>query len=423
MELIGIRIANLRKEKEYTLAETAKGIISVSYLNNIEKCRKVPSLETLLFLAERYDIAEDFLVLETNNEVKLLADLQQIYKDLMEFSTHKALDKLKRLESKYVMAKEKTYLELIFYCLLSAVYYRIWKEDAAIKIEERKLFQLRKIKQTKLPAFLQTAFNYFQLQKNFFNGDYKKANACLEILEQSTIKATYKAVYFLTIAISCICLEDYEQADHALNQAKQYSCRLPAEKQENLMQICYLEGFVQFEIGFYKKAKQKLQEADSYGEQFSNMKKRFSLSIHFKLLEVYEKLNEKAKFGIQLQKVYQIVLEKGGQFDNNDRIVLPKLLVYFAENECFEEYAVVKNLIIQGEKDSFFEMKFFWQYAEALEKYERSDFIGYEKLMAELLQEIDTCNDPRLIRKTKEHASNYYASHKKYKNAFQILKG
>ena len=55
-QLLGVRIANLRKQKKLSTKKLATGIISISYLSNIETCKKIPSLETLLFLADRLNI-------------------------------------------------------------------------------------------------------------------------------------------------------------------------------------------------------------------------------------------------------------------------------------------------------------------------------------------------------------------------------
>ncbi|EAE4195905.1 XRE family transcriptional regulator, partial [Listeria monocytogenes] len=44
MNLIGLRIKNIRKEKQLTLKDVAQGIISVPYLANIENGIKVASL-------------------------------------------------------------------------------------------------------------------------------------------------------------------------------------------------------------------------------------------------------------------------------------------------------------------------------------------------------------------------------------------
>ncbi|EAG4424193.1 XRE family transcriptional regulator, partial [Listeria monocytogenes] len=62
MNLIGLRIKNIRKEKQLTLKDVAQGIISVPYLANIENGIKVASLETLIHIARRLEIPEEVLL-------------------------------------------------------------------------------------------------------------------------------------------------------------------------------------------------------------------------------------------------------------------------------------------------------------------------------------------------------------------------
>ncbi|MGX7417577.1 helix-turn-helix domain-containing protein [Carnobacterium gallinarum] len=47
--LLGIRIANLRKQKGISAKELAEGIISISYLSNIEKGKKYRVLRPFYF--------------------------------------------------------------------------------------------------------------------------------------------------------------------------------------------------------------------------------------------------------------------------------------------------------------------------------------------------------------------------------------
>lgn len=79
MNLIGLRIKNIRKEKKLTLKDVAQGIISVPYLANIENGIKVASLETLIHIARRLDIPEEILLMSEDEENRALL------KELMRF--------------------------------------------------------------------------------------------------------------------------------------------------------------------------------------------------------------------------------------------------------------------------------------------------------------------------------------------------
>ncbi|CCQ21643.1 ImmF control region 10 kDa protein [Listeria monocytogenes N53-1] len=84
MNLIGLRIKNIRKEKQLTLKDVAQGIISVPYLANIENGIKVASLETLIHIARRLDIPEEILLMSEDEENRaLLKELDEIFELLV----------------------------------------------------------------------------------------------------------------------------------------------------------------------------------------------------------------------------------------------------------------------------------------------------------------------------------------------------
>ncbi|MCP7050568.1 helix-turn-helix transcriptional regulator, partial [Listeria monocytogenes] len=84
MNLIGLRIKNIRKEKKLTLKDVAQGIISVPYLANIENGIKVASLETLIHIARRLDIPEEILLMSEDEENRaLLKELDEIFELLV----------------------------------------------------------------------------------------------------------------------------------------------------------------------------------------------------------------------------------------------------------------------------------------------------------------------------------------------------
>lgn len=66
-KFIGVRIANLRKRQKMEIVALSKGIISIPYLSKIENGRKIPSIETLLFLADRLNVPAIQLVLDEEN--------------------------------------------------------------------------------------------------------------------------------------------------------------------------------------------------------------------------------------------------------------------------------------------------------------------------------------------------------------------
>lgn len=69
MNDLGIRIADLRKINNYTMQELADRCnISKSYINDIEKGRVNPSLDTLTSIAKALNTTVSYLLGEDNND-------------------------------------------------------------------------------------------------------------------------------------------------------------------------------------------------------------------------------------------------------------------------------------------------------------------------------------------------------------------
>lgn len=68
-QTMGRRLARIRKEKGLTQEKLAeKSNLANNYISNIENCRSIPSLETLIKLCEALDITPDDLLLGTAKE-------------------------------------------------------------------------------------------------------------------------------------------------------------------------------------------------------------------------------------------------------------------------------------------------------------------------------------------------------------------
>ncbi|HHQ0952870.1 TPA: helix-turn-helix domain-containing protein, partial [Listeria innocua] len=140
MDLIGLRIRNIRKLKQLTLKEAAKGIISVPYLANIENGVKVASFETLMHIAKRLEIPEEALLIGNEDLNKeLLQELKQIF-ELLVFSNTKEVEaRLNKIAASVDLLCESPVIELSFYWLQAGFYYKIWEFSKARDIEEKYL--------------------------------------------------------------------------------------------------------------------------------------------------------------------------------------------------------------------------------------------------------------------------------------------
>ncbi len=86
-ELLGTKIRNRRKEKNYTLEQLAEKLdVSTTFIGQIERAKGIPSLETLVKIANVLEISTDSLLFgDLNNRsgnnhfIKSVAELTETF--------------------------------------------------------------------------------------------------------------------------------------------------------------------------------------------------------------------------------------------------------------------------------------------------------------------------------------------------------
>ncbi len=167
MNLIGLRIKNIRKEKQLTLKDVAQGIISVPYLANIENGIKVASLETLIHIARRLEIPEEVLLMSEDEENRaLLKELDEIFELLVCSNPKEIESRLKKIDENVELQHESPAVELSFYCLQVAFYYKTWKFSRAEEVEAKYLKNAEKRVENAFPLQLLSYYYYGQAVKH-----------------------------------------------------------------------------------------------------------------------------------------------------------------------------------------------------------------------------------------------------------------
>lgn len=86
-ELLGRKIRQRRKEKNYTLEQLAEKLdVSTTFIGQIERAKGIPSLETLVKIANVLEISTDSLLFENlngksgnNHFIKKVAELTETF--------------------------------------------------------------------------------------------------------------------------------------------------------------------------------------------------------------------------------------------------------------------------------------------------------------------------------------------------------
>lgn len=425
LNLIGIRIKNIRKEKQQTLKEVSQGIISIPYLANIENGVKTASIETLIHIANRLEIPEEvLLVAEEKTNFSILQELNSIFEALVFSNTMEAEQKLNNIAENVDLRYELPAIELGFYCLQAGLYYKTWKFSKAEEIERKHLNNAAKHSAETFPTYLQSFYYYCQGVKNAHaTCNYSLSRKYWKKSIELTTKPDFLVVFNSYICTYYICESKYEPALKYVARAADLIQTFEHGKQERIISVLYFYGYIYFQIGFMKEAKNKFEQAMIYFSEYPKATPIYYFLIQFKLAEIQQLEGNEVAFNEKLMTLYnEIVTHKALniEFNNNDFLVITELMVIFAEQGFISEVNELIN-IMNDVEEHVMELDFFIEYAETLLFYHQNQQTSYEEKMLQLLKKINNSNDPALINRVKKHASKHFANSTKYKMAYDIL--
>ncbi|EBF5150142.1 helix-turn-helix transcriptional regulator [Listeria monocytogenes] len=422
MNLIGLRIKNIRKEKQLTLKDVAQGIISVPYLANIENGIKIASLETLIHIAKRLEVPEQILLIsEEESNKELLKEMDAIFELLVFSNTVEMESRLNSIAENVDLLHESPAVELSFYCLQTAYYYKTWEFSKAEEIEAKYLNNTKKRAEESFPRQLLSYYYYGQAVKHSHaTCDYQLAVEYWEKCVDLTENKGFQVVFHVCICINYICQSIYEPALAHIKQALEL---IKDEEQERIVAILYFYGYIYFQIGFMAEAKNRFEQAMDYFEKYPESKKIYYFVVQLKMAEIENIEGNEALFNEKIASLYEELMAyetTNTSFNNNDYLVITELMVIFAEKGFVDEAASLMGLMNKVD-ERVKELNFFIEYTETLLLYHQNEQLSYEEKMIKLLKKIDDSNDPILIDRVKKHASKHFAKSTKYKMAYDIL--
>lgn len=99
-DLMGSKIREQRKLKKYTLEQLAEKLdVSTTFIGQIERAKGVPSLETVVKIANALDVSLDYLLFSNlNNEANNSQFISQVDELTKDFSSQEKQIVIKNLE-------------------------------------------------------------------------------------------------------------------------------------------------------------------------------------------------------------------------------------------------------------------------------------------------------------------------------------
>ncbi|HEM1587496.1 TPA: helix-turn-helix transcriptional regulator, partial [Listeria monocytogenes] len=324
MNLIGLRIKNIRKEKQLTLKDVAQGIISVPYLANIENGIKVASLETLIHIARRLEIPEEVLLMSEDEENRaLLKELDEIFKLLVCSNPKEIESRLKKIAENVELQHESPAVELSFYCLQVAFYYKTWKFSRAEEVEAKYLKNAEKRVENAFPPQLLSYYYYGQAVKHSHaTCNYQLAVEYWEKCVALTDNKNFLTVFHVCICINYICQSIYEPALGHIQQAWDL---IKDEEQERFVSILYFYGYIYFQIGFIGEAKYRFKQAQKYFSKYPEAKKIYYFVVQLKMAEIENIEGNETLFYEKITCLYKEIMAyktTNISFNNNDYLVI-----------------------------------------------------------------------------------------------------
>ncbi|MGY3779571.1 helix-turn-helix domain-containing protein [Isobaculum melis] len=422
IELLGVRIFNLRKRLGMSQKTLAKGIISNPYLSNIEKGNKFPAQETLLFLCNRLNVPQDELFLENKENPALAKELETCFTYLVSDSWSKIKNQLAKIKQNYQLEKELPLQELSYYLLSAAYLYKNNFSQEADEITEQYLLAIDKAllnHQELMP--INQYYAYFCAQKAIHQRECQLAVLHLEkMLLQPSLNQELLA-YLMSDLI--FCYQSFGHYEKALTLIRETRLRRSAAQQKIAVKLFYLEGLIFSDIQFYQKAEQSFQIALNLLEGFPEMASDYLLLIYYQQLQillqrkVFEPASQKMAF------IYQLIMEKftGKQlFSKNEYFVMLALSINYLESNCAEEADHLFELA-QAMQEEFPELKNMVAYLQALSELRKGNEADYVQQMTHLLNRLDDSWPSILAKRIKRQTSRYFSQQLKYKQAYMIL--
>ena len=425
-QLLGVRIANLRKQKKLSTKKLATGIISISYLSNIETCKKIPSLETLLFLADRLNVSHQQLVFEEVGNSDLETLFIDLFNCLVRNQMLEAKQKLDEIEHNYSIQMESPIAEISYYLLVCIYQLKSWQFNEAQEIRELFIHSFAKlIDKSFLPIELQRYYYFYEgLRLNLATSYLESINSYQKYLALEHSDAKMNVMVEGYIALNYICLSQYESALKLIDSALDKIKKLPLNQQGNKIQLLYFKGFVYYFIQFYDHAVTSLEAALISLEDYPEMEAEFRLIIHYRLVCTLQEMKAESEKETYLDAFYFSLIAKlqsNRPILKNEYLPIAELFVLFSEKGELEK-AELLLATLNGLEARPQEMDYFIQFGSALCAIHAGNEKAYVEQITQLLKVIHLSNDDSFIQKVKKQASSYFAKQQKYKKSYEILK-
>lgn len=426
LEFIGLRIVSLRKKKKISGMDFAKGLVSTSYLSNIEHCRKTPSVETLVDFAHRLSIDESQLVVDEQNIHR--EELREIYAKIFNCLISDLLEKaeqlLDKVEKEYVLAKELPEDEVTFFVLKALFFLKQWCFEDKKEIEAEYLAYLKGVNLERLPSHLQIYYLFYQGLNENYTPNYQTSVKHFTKIENSLAASEeVKLCANVAMAVNYTCLCQYECVIETIERGLKRADRVDSSFRPKVIQLYYLAGFSYFYTGFYKRAKQNFLIASNLLEVYPSMNDNYGILLLYWKKQASVYLKEKEEIILDNQRMFTAILEKydgNEEINKNDYLPMSEILVDYSEEGELEKAAQLGSFfekLVQLPK----ELEMYIHYSEALIAYHNKALEQAEKLFQKLLEVVDESNNPMFIIRVKRFAGKFYAERKKYKRSFEIL--
>lgn len=424
INLIGVRIANHRKKRDLSLTQLANGIISVSYLSNIEHGRKTPSIETLLHLADSLNLDAKELILdeEQQHSDQLKSQFEHVFNTIINEDFTSASKQLNTISKNYSLTFEASEMEICYHLLHAILALKEWNFSKFDRIHTQHLASLDYrllFNQTKL------YYQYLCAIKEHLDMHYNKALDWFSSLLEPQLPMKIACHVKLYVAITAICDCQYEDAIQTLEELMVTIHISGPEEVDKMIPVSYLLGFAYYHIDFYKFAQQHLTKARDLLPTSAKMTQNYQMVILFWLSQTTAKLEEPDSISTINNQMYQLFIDKFNTHEKlvrNDYLPLADLLVYYGESQDLVRAKKIAYWFSQVNELPT-DLHFHMEYGKALIAYFEGDFQQFEHYLIPLMAQLDCCNNPALLVQIKIFLSQFYAKNKKYKRSYELMLG
>lgn len=354
MSSLGNKLKEARKQRKLTQAELAEGLMSRSYISQIEKGLAIPSYRTLVSLSNRLEQDINYFIEEQELKVLAFTDQKKILKNAqvqLELNNYKKTELLiNQIQSEYLSRIEDKDKGL-YYWILGEVWLNKNKWEKSIECLLKSMSFLQNMEDELDLIKCLNSLSKAYINSSSIESALQRLNEASILLMKNQISEPVKIEVLLNMAICHGRIGEFRSAIRLCKEANYINSITNKNYKSGqifmTLGICYKKlGELENAQKFYLKAEKLFDVFDS---KFNKAGTLINLGILSRKMKKYELsleyINSSKEIFSELEEVYQVfncTIELIRTYFNNGQITKAKNLALETVDTIPEKFSILK---------------------------------------------------------------------------------